>query len=404
MSPDSWSYTLAEFSAPRHDGGGTGSRLDGRHAFAGGGVIQRGRDRGGCGGFHDQRRGRHYRFQDSVPDLTRLVLSSRRSARWISDGHPGNGIVDLIGNPFAASGWNVTRSAAGAGSLVITEFAAINASGFLDEDGDNEAWIEIHNPGPTAVNLSGWSLTDDAGVPGKWMFPNRSVAAGSYLVVFASGKDRRPVSGELHTNFKLGTAGGYLALVKPDQPVVNATEFSGYPAQRAGYGFGLSGGQPRYFNPPTPGAVNSATVLSAVAAVPQPGDGPWLFHQSVPTHAHQRDRRRVHPLHDQWQRTHGDHRHALHRGYIHQRHYRHPRRRLREQLRPQCDNDAQLRFPRPSDRSAQQPAGLSQQLGDQREFPRRHGAGGLRHGQGPAAGESEQFRISPRSGESPALR
>ncbi|RYD18079.1 MAG: hypothetical protein EOP88_23855, partial [Verrucomicrobiaceae bacterium] len=180
----------------------------------------------------------------------------------------GHGIADPEGNPFGGTGWSVTRGTTGAGNAVISEFAAVNASTFLDQDGDKESWIEIHNPGPTPVDLAGWSLTDDSGIPEKWIFPSRTLTAGSYLVIFASGKDRRPVSGELHTNFKLGGNGGDLFLFKPDRPVSAASSFADFPGQRAGYTYGLSGGAGRYFTPPTPGAANSATVLSSAASAP----------------------------------------------------------------------------------------------------------------------------------------
>lgn len=190
---------------------------------------------------------------------------------------PGHGIVDLAGNAFADPGWSVTRAAAGAGGLVITEFAAINSSStFLDEDGDNEGWIEIFNPGTSAVDLTGWALTDDADVPRKWLFPGRTLAAGGYLVVFASGKDRRG-AGELHANFKLGVNSGYLALFKPDLPAAKATEFVDYPGQRAGYSYGVVGGATRYFSAPSPAAANPASSLSALAATPVPGTGRGFF-------------------------------------------------------------------------------------------------------------------------------
>ena len=182
----------------------------------------------------------------------------------------GHAIEDVSGNAFDGAGWSVTRSAAGSGYLVINEFAAINPSTtFLDSDGDNEPWIEIHNPGAVTVDLTGWALTDDGNVPDKWIFPNRSLAGNAYLVIFASSKDRRPGSGELHTNFKLGVNSGYLALVKPDLPRINASEFLNFPAQRSGYGYGLLSGQVRYLIPPTPGAANNtSTGLSGAAAAP----------------------------------------------------------------------------------------------------------------------------------------
>ena len=53
----------------------------------------------------------------------------------------------------------------------ITEFLASNDEGLKDDDGDRADWIEIHNSGAAAVNLEGWSLTDDSAIPGMWKFP-----------------------------------------------------------------------------------------------------------------------------------------------------------------------------------------------------------------------------------------
>ena len=66
----------------------------------------------------------------------------------------------------------------------------------------------------------GWFLTDDENFDildpeSIWVFPPRTIAAGGRLIVFASGKNRRPVgAGELHTNFQLAAGGEFLALVK----------------------------------------------------------------------------------------------------------------------------------------------------------------------------------------------
>ena len=197
----------------------------------------------------------------------------------------GHGITDTAAAPnaFAGGSWSVTLG--NAGSLTINEFLAGNATGLADENAEQAAWIEIHNNGVGAVNLAGWALTDDADLPGKWVFPSRSVAQGAYLVVFASGKDRKPVSGNLHTNFKPKLNGGYLALVSPQSPRYAVAQFpanydplgnppvTDYPAQRYDYSYGLqnpfTGGLQRYFfTPPTPGAVNGAATLTGAAAKP----------------------------------------------------------------------------------------------------------------------------------------
>lgn len=121
----------------------------------------------------------------------------------------------------------------------ITEFMANNTQGLVDEDGDHEDWIEINNAGTTAVDLGGWSLTDDPAKPTQWVFPTWTLGPGQYLVVFASGKDRRGSSTNLHTNFKLSAGGEYLALIRPGSAGI-ATEFApAYPPQVENVSYGI---------------------------------------------------------------------------------------------------------------------------------------------------------------------
>ena len=119
----------------------------------------------------------------------------------------------------------------------ISEFLAVNDSTLLDEDGDASDWIEIHNPCAEPVDLDGWYLTDDPADLTRWRFPPRILEPGSYLVVFASGKDRR--SSELHTDFRLSSDGDYLGLIRPDGSTVVSEFAPAYPPQRADISFGL---------------------------------------------------------------------------------------------------------------------------------------------------------------------
>jgi hypothetical protein len=152
----------------------------------------------------------------------------------------GHNITDLAGNAFTGGSWsyNLETNVPLIG-VMITEFVAANGGSFLDEDGDSSDWIEIYNPGPDPVLLEDWSLTDDPANLGKWRFPARSLAANSYLVVFASGKERYSLSTPLHTNFRLDADGGYLALVRPDGTI--ASEFApAFPAQRTDVSYGTA--------------------------------------------------------------------------------------------------------------------------------------------------------------------
>jgi hypothetical protein len=82
---------------------------------------------------------------------------------------------------------------------VINEIASSSASTIADEDGDFPDWIELHNPTDEPAPLAGYHLSDDPDDPARWAFPDLTLEADGYLVVFASGKDRRDVGGELHT-------------------------------------------------------------------------------------------------------------------------------------------------------------------------------------------------------------
>lgn len=122
----------------------------------------------------------------------------------------------------------------------ISEFMAVNDNGLDDDERDEEDWIEIHNAGADTVELGGWYLTDDAEIPTKWAFPEVTLMPGDYLIVFASGKNRRDPSGVLHTNFKLSGSGEYLGLVGPDGHTVVSEFAPAYPPQAPDVSYGFS--------------------------------------------------------------------------------------------------------------------------------------------------------------------
>jgi hypothetical protein len=145
--------------------------------------------------------------------------------------------------------------------LVISEFMADDESTLADEDGQFSGWIEIFNPTASDISLAGHFLTDEASDPTKWAFPNRTLNAGAYLIVFASGKDRTNSTSPLHANFNLNNAGEYLALIGPG-PIVLHAFAPAFPAQREDVSYGILGGDPafpRYMGIPTPGTANNET-------------------------------------------------------------------------------------------------------------------------------------------------
>jgi hypothetical protein len=186
----------------------------------------------------------------------------------------GHGIADLasVPNVFPGGSWNYELDPnAVEGLPYISEFMASNTRTLADEDGDYSDWIEIYNPSAVPVNLDGWSLTDNASNLRKWNFPATNVAGGGFLVVFASGKDRRVPGARLHTSFQLSAGGEYLALVNSDGNI--ASEFwPAFPPQvpDVSFGFAQFGNPPLftvgangvYFIAPTPGAANLGGVAT----------------------------------------------------------------------------------------------------------------------------------------------
>ncbi len=124
--------------------------------------------------------------------------------------------------------------------LVISEFMANNESTISDVDGDFSDWIEIYNPGSDEVDLTNWCLTDTSSDLSKWRFPELTLGAKQFLLVWASGKNRTLSSQPLHTNFSLSAGGEYLALVRPDGVTIEHHFSPMYPAQANDESYGIN--------------------------------------------------------------------------------------------------------------------------------------------------------------------
>jgi hypothetical protein len=149
-------------------------------------------------------------------------------------------------------------------NLLINEFMADNDGARLDSDGESSDWIELWNPTSSPVNLAGHYLTDNQQVPNNWALPPIIMQPGSYLLVFASGKDRNAANSELHTNFKLTSGGEYLALTRDDgaEGFTVLSEYAAtYPKQQQGISYGLNPDslEHGYLRVPSPGRANGET-------------------------------------------------------------------------------------------------------------------------------------------------
>lgn len=95
--------------------------------------------------------------------------------------------------------------------IVINEIMSSNSNTIADEDGHFEDWIELYNSSSTTINLQGYGISDKNSEPFRWVFPSVEIEAESFILIFASGKDR--TSGPyLHTNFSIKAEGEALFL------------------------------------------------------------------------------------------------------------------------------------------------------------------------------------------------
>ena len=137
-------------------------------------------------------------------------------------------------------------------------------SGFSD-------WIELHNNGAEAVDLSGWALSDDRDVPDMWTFPDdTTISPGGYLVVLADDLGDSGTAGAfLHTNFKLAADGDDVLLYNGAGELVS--ELDNYPNQNTFHSYGTSadGGDFVFHSLPTPGAANAEGGLTGVVKSPK---------------------------------------------------------------------------------------------------------------------------------------
>ena len=106
--------------------------------------------------------------------------------------------------------------------ILLSEICSSNSSVLADEDGDYSDWIELYNPGSKAISLNEWMLSDEVRFEDPWKFPETILEPGQYLLIYASGKDRRRPDSPLHTSFRISADGEPLILKDAQGALVDA--------------------------------------------------------------------------------------------------------------------------------------------------------------------------------------
>ena len=130
-------------------------------------------------------------------------------AAFAADGSPSLEAMPLIPTGSPPFCWTCP----GPMVVSISELMLENTDTLADEAGEYEPWIELFNPASEAVDLSGWTVSDDFTERDKWALPAMTLPGYGLLVLFADGQ---PDQGPLHTSFALARSGGEVVLTAPD--------------------------------------------------------------------------------------------------------------------------------------------------------------------------------------------
>jgi hypothetical protein len=107
--------------------------------------------------------------------------------------------------------------------IAINEFMASNAGIIKDENGDADDWIELFNLTNEDIDMTGYSITDKADNPAKFVFAEGTVIpANGYMIVWA---DENKSQGPLHANFKLSASGEQILLFDKNQILLDSVTF-----------------------------------------------------------------------------------------------------------------------------------------------------------------------------------
>lgn len=158
------------------------------------------------------------------------------------------------------------------GNIVINEVVTSNSASLLDDVYGSPDWIELYNKGTTDVNLENYALSNDLNSPAKYLFPNVTLKAGEYMVVYAAKQIEGAPEDKLCTGFKLSSKGTMLILTAAGGDTLQKLEI---PALISDVSYGRdSKGQYKQISNPTPGVANAENYLENAQISEMPENAP----------------------------------------------------------------------------------------------------------------------------------
>jgi len=107
--------------------------------------------------------------------------------------------------------------------LVINEIMAGNVTAVADQNGEYDDWVELYNGNSFSLNLNGYYLSDNENDLTKWTFPNVTIPANDYLIVWCDTAGG--TQSGLHTTYRLSADQEEVYLTDPTGTVIDAVHF-----------------------------------------------------------------------------------------------------------------------------------------------------------------------------------
>lgn len=152
-----------------------------------------------------------------------------------------------------------------AGKLVISEVMPANNRYLRQRDGKYYDWLELYNASGEDIELSGYSLSDDADRPDMFTLPARTLAPGGRVVVICSGNTN--LGADIQAPFNISREEDVVYLTGPDGRLSDYIRVCDVP-YGCSVGRAADTGAARYFAVPTPDAANPDGV-AAVSESPE---------------------------------------------------------------------------------------------------------------------------------------
>jgi len=165
----------------------------------------------------------------------------------------------------------LTSAVAVAQTVHINEIMSSNVSTIQDEDGTYSDWVELYNPGASAVSLLDWGLTDSASNPFKWRFGDVSIQPGEFMMVWASSKNRPAVTNgnAIHSSWAISSGGEDIVLTRPDGSTASLLGATLIGEDRSAGRKPDGTGPLHFFDDPTPGVANTTVGVPADLPLPE---------------------------------------------------------------------------------------------------------------------------------------